>query len=81
MLLKKETFHRQREGPSALTALDLAPLDSFVIDVIKWILRVFTSMVQSLTTNLTLTETAGRATIALSNSSVDEADDPFPRSS
>ena len=48
VLLKKETFHRQREGPSALTALDLAPLDSFVIDVIKWILRVFASMLQVL---------------------------------
>ena len=44
-LLEKEVRYRQKEGPGALLALNLAPRHSFVMDVMKWILTVCTCTV------------------------------------
>ena len=39
-LLKKDDFHLRRKISGALAALDFAPRDSLILEVITWILTV-----------------------------------------
>lgn len=67
-LLKKDVFHLRRKSSGALAALDFAPRDSFILEVITWILTVRAQAAPLLI--LTLDRIVGRASSGLCDNRV-----------
>ena len=74
-LLKKDVLHLRRKSSGALAALDFAPRDRFILEVIAWILTVCGQATPLLI--LMPGRNAGRASPRLRDNRVGRTEDLF----